>query len=222
MMFKTRSTSRIHQGIQRGALALGVVVFWLPRRPRRQWPSRPPATPRPRSPSPGTSLPSFRKTVRSAIGPAPSVPCRCGPTRKCAPGSDRSREGRGARDAAVPLRQDRHSTPQGRPALERGRHPDDCALGRQRIASWQCRRSAGARVVSGRHQVGVHGRVRPARHHGSDQALHASGAGTGSLVAADCADRVDGRPLHQGDGRQAVGERPPGGAPRQQRSDGPR
>ena len=52
------------------------------------------------------------------------------------------------------------------------------------------------------------GRVRSARSRRPDQAVHPSGQGAGSLVAADRADRHNGGPLHQGPRRQAVVEGP--------------
>ena len=96
------------------------------------------------------SLPSSRRTVRSAIDPARSVPCRSGPTKRCVPGLGPSSNGGRAGDAALPLRQDRHPAPERRPAPERSGHPDDRALGGRRVAARQCRRPAGARAVPGR------------------------------------------------------------------------
>ena len=72
------------------------------------------------------------------------------------------------------------------------------------------------------YEVGVRGRARSAGSHRPDQAVHASGRGTGSLVAADRPRRNDGRSLHQGARRQAVVEGARRRPSRQQRPDGPR
>ena len=130
----------------------------------------------------------------------------------------RSRSG----NAALPLRQDRNPASEERHAPERRGHPDDRALGGRRGAPRRCCRSSGACAVSRWLQVGVRGRVRSARSCRTDQAIHPSGQGSGSLVAADCARRHDGGPLHQGRLRQAITQGPRRSAPRQQRPDGPR
>ena len=81
---------------------------------------------------------------------------------------------------------------------------------------------AARRAVPRSREVGVRGPVRSARPHRADQAVHPSGPGAGPLVAADRARRHHSRSLHQGRWPSSHRSRAAaGGAPRQQRSDGP-
>ena len=132
-------------------------------------------------------------------------------------------EGARRRDAAVPLRPDRHPGPEGRPAAQRGRDADLRPLGGRRCAARQHGRHAAAAAVLRHQQVDLRGSLRSARCDRADQALRPAGAGAGPLVAADRAAHRRARgSLHQGDGGEAVAQGPRRRPSCQQRPDGAR
>ena len=131
-------------------------------------------------------------------------------------------EGGRGRDAAVSLRpRRRHPEAEGRSPAERGRDPDDCALGGHRGAAGQPGRPAAAGDVPGSRTSG-----RSRRSSGRPISIIRTKPFTLPAKGQDVwwrpsrADRPDHGSVHQGGLGQAVGEGTRRGAPRQQRADG--